>query len=49
MEKFAVHPKHDSKEHGKKHKRGRKAIEQVVRNSYAKNSQTYSPIQILIL
>ncbi|MCE8729801.1 hypothetical protein K0F29_16730 [Phocaeicola vulgatus] len=34
MEKFAVHPKHDSKEHGKKHKLGRKAIEQVVRNNY---------------
>lgn len=34
MKKFAVHPKHDSKEHGKKHKLGRKAIEQVVRNNY---------------
>ena len=34
MEKFAVHPKHDSKEHDKKHKLGRKAIEQVVTHDY---------------
>ena len=34
VEKLAVRPKHDTKEHGKKHKRGRKAIEQVVRDSY---------------
>lgn len=34
VEKFAVRPKHDTKEHDKEHKRGHKAIEQVVRNSY---------------
>ncbi len=34
VEKLAVCPKHDTKEYGKEHKRGRKAIEQVARNSY---------------
>ena len=34
VEKLAVRPKYDTEEHGKEHKRGRKTIEQIIRNSY---------------